>query len=215
MIHLGGVTDTACWDSDPDIVKYMADNSMDSTALLKQYLQNVTDILHNVSFQRQMPYPVYASDRFSDVDQLDTDAIFEFTNSYDVANVIAKEHYILQSTGWRVDEMHPGNGNYYFYSDTWMSFYASDLLKNVPGDKHNQVLGGAGLIYSHVLGGDQMLGQTYPRAIAIAEILWRNPSKRNPPSERFQQLACRIASAGILTGPIYIDRPCFGYFWDE
>ena len=38
MIHLGGVTDTGCWDSDPEIVQYMADNAMDSTALLRQYL---------------------------------------------------------------------------------------------------------------------------------------------------------------------------------
>ena len=215
MIHLGGVTDTSCWDADPEIIQYMADNAMDSTALLKQYLVNVTDILHNMTFQKQMPHTVYASERFADVDQLDTDAIFEFTNSYEVADVIAKQRYVLQSSSWRVDEMHPGGGNYYFFADTWQSFYASDLYANVPEDKRNQVLGGAGQIFSYVISGDQMLSLTYPRAIAIAEVLWSNPVDRTPPSQRFEQLACRIASAGVSSGPMTIDRPCFGYFWDE
>ena len=60
-----------------------------------------------------------------------------------------------------------------------------------------------------------MLSQTFPRAIAIAEVLWSHPESRSPPNERFEQLACRIASAGVLTGPITIARPCFGYFWEE
>ena len=91
-----------------------------------------------------MPHPVYASDRFTNVDQLDSNAIFEFTSSYDVADAINKQHYVLQSSSWRVDEMHPGGGNYYFFADTWQSFYTSDLYLNVPEDKKNQVLGGAG-----------------------------------------------------------------------
>ena len=37
-----------------------------------------------------MPHPVYASDRFTNVDQLDSNAIFEFTSSYDVADAINK-----------------------------------------------------------------------------------------------------------------------------
>ena len=60
-----------------------------------------------------------------------------------------------------------------------------------------------------------MLALTYPRAIAIAEVLWSHPENRDSPNDRFQELACRIASAGVKSGPINIARPCFGYFWDE
>ena len=96
----------------------MTDLGITSDKLLSNYLTNVTNILHNISLQKQMPHPVHNIKRFYNVDQLDMDAIFEFTYSYDVTAVIEKWHYILQSSSWRVDEMHPGGRDYYFFADT-------------------------------------------------------------------------------------------------
>ena len=54
----------------------------------------------------------------------------------------------------------------------------------------------------------------YPRALAISEVLWSNPQKRDITPEvieRLDSLGCKLYQSGLKVGALDSGRPCLGY----
>ena len=110
--------------------------------------------------------------------------------------------------------MHPTPANHYFYQDTWEDFYGIDILSGVNSSQKPYVLGGGACQWGEAAWGHSFQSHVWPRAIAVAEVLWSNPSSRvitDALQQRIENLGGTLYKGGIMTGPINAGAPYLGY----
>lgn len=110
--------------------------------------------------------------------------------------------------------MHPGSGSHYFFQDTWQDFYKVNLLNGVDVKQRDLVLGGGACQWGEWVYQGSIEQHMYPRALAISEVLWSNPAKRDITSaviNRLDSLACKLYQSGLKVGTLDSGKPCLGY----
>lgn len=215
MMHLGGdEMVSGCWREDPTIYKYMSERGMSTAQLWQEFHKKVYDIFYEL-FGSNLPYQVYWDDAFSNGNYFDTqNAIIHYWTTIDKSAALAKGLRVIQSTYWYLDQMHPGSGNHYFFQDTWQDFYKVDLLKGVDSKQRSLVLGGGACQWGEWVYQSSIEQHMYPRALAISEVLWSNPQKREITPEvieRLDSLGCKLYQSGLKVGALDSGRPCLGY----
>lgn len=214
IVHLGGDEITSkCYNEDPAFKKYLDDNGVSVYDIWKQFHTRVYNDIADTFQGRQRPYQVYWDDVLNNGNSLDENAILHFWQSNDFSNATKANLPFFTSYGWYLDQMHPGDATPEYFNDLWKSFYAIDPAANLPEDKKGLLLGGGPCQWSEWVWGQSLEMHIYPRALAIAEVLWSSPADRTPTiqvQQRLDGLACKLRQAGIKSGSLGEGQPCLG-----
>ncbi|CAL6049666.1 Beta-N-acetylhexosaminidase [Hexamita inflata] len=214
MIHLGGDEMIGvCWWEDSTISQYMMDRNMDVEDLWREFHGRVNGIISEIT-NGNYPYQVYWDDSLQNGNPMTEKSVAHFWTSTDKSAALNQNMYAIQSTNWYLDQMTPLNKTHYLFEDTWMDFYQIDILAGVSEDKKKLVLGGGPCQWGETVTERSIEQHMYPRALAISEVLWSNPSSRaitQTVIERLGNLNCKLFHAGIKTGTMNPGVPCLGY----
>ncbi|CAL6079954.1 Beta-N-acetylhexosaminidase [Hexamita inflata] len=214
MIHLGGDEMIAsCWREDTTIASYMAQRGMSTDDLWREFHGRVNGIISEIT-NGNFPYQVYWDDSLQNGNPMTEKSVAHFWTSTDKSAALNQNMYAIQSTNWYLDQMTPTNYSRYRFEDTWMDFYQIDILAGVSPTQKKYVLGGGPCQWGETVTERSIEQHMYPRALAISEVLWSNPSSRaitQTVIDRLGNLNCKLFHAGIKTGTMNPGVPCLGY----
>ncbi|XP_013774138.1 beta-hexosaminidase subunit alpha-like [Limulus polyphemus] len=215
-IHLGmDEVYYACWESNPNIKKFMEENNMTTINEVEQYyvkrtLANVKDIGYKyMIWQDPIDNDVQASpDTVVEVwkDKY-LDSKMDYWENY-IVPIAQKGYKIVLSSCWYL--------NYISYGPDWKKYYECDPREfNGTEEEKDLVVGGEACMWGEYVDGTNLLSRLWPRAAAVAERLWSDASVRDVDSANFRldQQRCRMLRRGIPAQPI-LNGFCGDYEWD-
>lgn len=99
----------------------------------------------------------------------------------------------------------------------WEKYYLCDP-KNFDGTEKekNLVIGGEACLWGEFVDGTNLIARLWPRASAVAERLWSDPTQTqdvDSARHRLDQHRCRMVRRGIPASPI-LNGFCGDYDWD-
>jgi len=218
-VHLGGdEVSYNCWESNPDIQKFMQQKGWTDYATLEQYYeQNLLDIIAKTGKN----YVVW-QEVFDNGLKINKETIVDVWKggnwTAEVAKVTAAGFQTIVSAPWYLnyisDPYSPDpacNAPFAEYGD-WCGYYIVDP-QNFPGSPAQKALmiGGEGCMWGEYTGEYNVETNTWPRAAAVAERLWSNSNVKdvNEMSYRLRYFTCELTRRGIraqpVNGPGYCD----------
>ncbi|KAH0577222.1 Beta-N-acetylhexosaminidase [Spironucleus salmonicida] len=209
IIHFGGSgLSMVCWDEDSVISSYKLKHNLTNEQLLVEFNIKVKDIVNSLYEDKNLVYTVYNEAQAPYVEK-DKQTIIHFQNSNISEEILQTGVKVIQSFNFEASH----TPDHKYFDEGYLSFYQVDLLKDIPEQYHDQIIGGG--VVAENGANEEIVSLIFSKAAAVAEILWANPSDRN--SEDFEQLVvnahCKLQSVGLKVSPTSIQRPCPGYFW--
>lgn len=121
--------------------------------------------------------------------------------------------YVINSKGWYFDTMYSNYNERELFQDTWKDMLKVDILRKVPDENKQYVLGGAGCMWSCIgrYQNNAIDSLMYPRALAIQEALWDYKPGRSVGTDdllRIERLGCILRRNGVLSGPLRSSDGC-------
>ncbi|KAM4706710.1 beta-hexosaminidase subunit beta-like [Discoglossus pictus] len=202
-IHLGGdEVDFTCWQSNPDITKFMNDQGFrnDYYKLESFYIQQILNIV--ASFNKG--YIVW-QEVFDNKIKINPDTVVEvwkveFCNE-ELYNVTAAGFQTILSAPWYLDII--------TYGQDWQRYYKVEPLSfHGTAEQKELVIGGEACMWGEYVDASNLTPRLWPRASAVAERLWssQHVTSVEDAYNRLIKHRCRMLSRGIPAEPLY-----FGY----
>jgi len=208
--HLGGdEVDFSCWQSNPNITKFMADHGIQSYEDLESYyMVKALDIVKSLN----RSYIVW-EEVFNNGVVLKPDTVVhvwigswgEEKENYwrkELYNVTEKGFRAILSSCWYLDLIS--------YGHDWQQYYYCEPLSfNGTDEQKKLVIGGEAAMWSELVDGSNLISRIWPRASATAERLWSsaNISDYYRAETRFNKQRCSMQQRGIRAHPN--DGPSF------
>ncbi|XP_054166932.1 beta-hexosaminidase subunit alpha-like [Oppia nitens] len=202
--HLGGdEVDFTCWESNPNIKRFMADKKIKSYSKLEDYyMQRVVDIMKKL----KKSYIVWEEVFNNGVDLKEDTVVHVWIGSWgtekekywrpELQNVTSKGYRAILSSCWYLDLISYGPDWQKYYQCEPHSFNGTDKQKSL-------VIGGEPAVWAEYINAGNFISRTWPRASAAAERLWSPKSFIMPSeaAERFHQQNCRMMERGLSVEP--------------
>ncbi|XP_064391207.1 beta-hexosaminidase subunit alpha-like [Halichondria panicea] len=197
-IHLGGdEVSFLCWESNPDIQKWMKMMNYTNYAQLEQYYETkLLELVKTIGKQ----YVVW-QEIFDNKLEVLPDTVIHVWKGGDnwpkeVYNITKAGLKTLLSSCWYL--------NYISYGEDWPKYYQCDPLAfNGTAEQQALVVGGEACIWAEYVDSTNFLPRTWPRAGAIAERLWSKTdfSDLHSATTRLHNHRCRLIVRGIPAQP--------------
>ncbi|XP_072942396.1 beta-hexosaminidase subunit beta-like [Epargyreus clarus] len=202
FLHVGGdEVDLDCWNSNPELIKYMRDNNVTAEGLHALFMGNVIPLLNkNIN-------PIVWQEVFDENVTLSKDTIIQvwkYEPTKKMTEVLSAGHRVLFSSNWYLD----------YLSNEWSTFYKYDPRQMVYDYMKNEtilsnIVGGEACMWGEMVDDRNVISRVWPRASAIAETLWNSVLDRDrrviaAPAEAYNRLeehACRMLRRGVDADP--------------
>jgi len=193
-IHLGGdELDLSCWNT-PPITNWMKSNNISSLSDLESYFERrvlkiAMDLGAEVNIW-QDPYNNGVRPQKSTIIEVWRGA------DYNTLKSVLKDGYRAVMAGfWYLDHL----------SDEWTDYYTRDISSNdIPPDQLKLIAGGSACMWAEWVDGNNIIPRIFPRATAVAEVLWSPSDYPKLPdlnSFRLHQWRCRMNRRGLAAQP--------------
>uniref|UniRef100_A0A8C2AWC9 Beta-hexosaminidase n=1 Tax=Cyprinus carpio TaxID=7962 RepID=A0A8C2AWC9_CYPCA len=201
-IHLGGdEVDFRCWESNPDIQKFMAQQGFgkDYSKLESFYIQRLLDIVAAT----KKGYMVW-QEVFDNGVKLKADTqihVWKGRPQYqdEMGQVTAAGFRALLSTPWYLNRIS--------YGQDWVNIYKADPQNFTGTDAQKKlVIGGEACLWGEYVDATNLTPRLWPRASAVAERLWSDKSVTDVGNayNRLVQHRCRMVKRGIPAEPLFV-----------
>jgi len=215
-VHLGGdEVDFSCWKSNPGILKFMEamNISGEFSKLESIYIHKLLDIVS--SLPTQNGYIIWQEVVDNNVTVKDDTVVHVWKGGHEqggwkeeMARVTGKGLKTILSSPWYL--------NYISYGTDWKKYYLVEPL-DFDGDERQKslVIGGEACMWGEWVNSVNLLPRLWPRASAVAEVLWSPPQGRDYEEARgrIQEMECRMLRRGFTVEPI--NGPAFcNIDWD-
>jgi hexosaminidase len=196
-IHIGGddTSDFSCWQSNPDVNAFMADNDISSyKQLVSYFFQNVVNLLDSLGSKFLVWEEVYFNGA-----PLPNNTVVQLRKGhglYNLATVTSAGKFVVHSSCWYLDQLSTGSD--------WQKFYEWELLDfNGTDDQKKLVLGGEACMWGETVNEYSIIPRVWPRASAVAEKLWsaRDVNDSEAARPRLEEHGCRMNRRGIVSQP--------------
>uniref|UniRef100_A0A8C2AXR3 Beta-hexosaminidase n=1 Tax=Cyprinus carpio TaxID=7962 RepID=A0A8C2AXR3_CYPCA len=200
-IHLGGdEVDFRCWESNPDIQKFMAQQGFgkDYSKLESFYIQRLLDIVAAT----KKGYMVW-QEVFDNGVKLKDDTVVEVwmgnKMEEELQNVTRAGFTTILSAPWYLDYISYGQDWQHYYKVEPLSFPGTDAQKKL-------VIGGEACLWGEYVDATNLTPRLWPRASAVAERLWSDKSVTDVGNayNRLVQHRCRMVKRGIPAEPLFV-----------
>ncbi|UXI18698.1 calreticulin [Sarcoptes scabiei] len=219
-IHLGmDEVSYDCWKSNPEINRFIRSRNWKNLNQLEQYyvqrtILNIRDVGYKyLMYQDPVDNGVsLANDSIVVVwKDRSLDSGMDKWQNY-IKNVAQKGYRIILSACWYLNYI-----NYPYPGMDWEKYYLCDP-KNFDGTEKekNLVIGGEACLWGEFVDGTNLIARLWPRASAVAERLWSDPTQTqdvDSARHRLDQHRCRMVRRGIPASPI-LNGFCGDYDWD-
>ncbi|RWS29755.1 beta-hexosaminidase subunit alpha-like protein [Leptotrombidium deliense] len=217
-IHLGmDEVNYGCWQSNPAVRQFMNEHGFTSTNELEQYyVRNLIERVKNIGYKYVMwqdPIDNGVQPARETIVQIWKDSHLDPTfsswqkHAKDVAN---KGYKMVVSACWYLNYI-----SYPYPGNDWEKFLHCDP-RDFDGseDEKSLVLGGEACLWTEFVDATNLLSRLWPRASAVAERLWTNPTQIDEDSTRFRldQQRCNLVKRGIPAAPI-LNGFCGDFDW--
>jgi len=210
-VHLGGdEVDFSCWKSNPAILKFMEamNISGEFSKLESIYIHKLLDIVS--SLPTKNGYIIWQEVFDNNVTVKDDTVVHVWKGGWkeEMAKVTGKGLHAILSSPWYL--------NYISYGTDWKKYYLVEPLDFDGGEREkNLVIGGEACMWGEWVNSVNLLPRLWPRASAVAEVLWSPPQGRDYEEARgrIQEMECRMLQRGFPVEPI--NGPAFcNINWD-
>ncbi|XP_022654987.1 beta-hexosaminidase subunit beta-like [Varroa destructor] len=199
-----------CWQSNPEIGKFMKAHNMTSASRLEQFYVKRT--LDNVkAFGAK--YMIWQDPLDNNVRPA-PDTIIEVWRSTNgtwrrnLEQAVRHGYQVVLSAPWYL--------NYIQYGADWVKYYTVNPTDFKATDEEKKlVIGGEACMWGEFVDATNVISRYWPRASSVAERLW-SASYVNDPEEakwRLDEQRCRMIRRGIPAEPI-MNGYCGSYDWD-
>jgi len=107
--------------------------------------------------------------------------------------MIKSGHPVLLSSCWYL--------NYIQYGSDWLNFYRCDPSTIPEVVDNNLFLGGEACVWGEFVDETNLLSLSWPRASAVAEVLWSHVLNETEAKLRLEEHVCRMKRRGIPAQP--------------
>lgn len=208
-IHLGmDEVFFSCWQSNPEVARFMAANGMkDYKDLLDYYVHKTLDNVRELGYkyivwQDPVDDGVYpANDSIVAVwKDVNLDSSMKPWETY-IQAVAKKGYQIILGAPWYLNYV-----NYPYPGYDWEKYYVVDP-RAFPGTEaeRNLVIGGQANIWGEFVDHTNVLSRFWPRASAVGERLWSDPAATRDVASARHRLdlqRCRMLRRGIPAAPL-------------
>ncbi|KAI1304962.1 Beta-hexosaminidase subunit alpha [Halotydeus destructor] len=209
FIHLGGdEVAFKCWQSNPDITKFMQSKAIKTYADLESYyLQRVVDIVGGLN----KSYIVW-QEVFDNGVQLRPDTVVHIWKhdgkwEDEMAKVTGSGFSALLSAPWYLNYVH----NPHQKPLDWVAMYQADpqAFTGTP-EQRAKVLGGEACLWAEYVDSSNLISRSWPRGSAVAERLWSSEDINDwtLAVDRIEQHRCRLQARGIHAEPLNGPSSC-------
>ena len=213
-----------CWERNKDVLKWMQDNGFgtDTNKLLNYYFKKLVQLVQEhknttmVFWQEVLDLNVAPKGSVAHVWKGDTqDQIMS-----EMYTVTAAGHNAILSSCWYLNYIKYGADWGYVDGDTGRTrglYYECDPTAfGGSQEQIERVLGGEAAMWSEFVDGTNLTPRLWPRASAVAERLWSDPSQTTSADAAWPRLhehRCRMMNRGYEVEPP--NNPDFCHeFWD-
>jgi hexosaminidase len=196
-VHIGGdEVIFSCWESNPQMQKWMADNNYTNYAELENFYEvNLLNIMDKIG----KGYIVW-QEIFDNGLNIKPDTIVEVWKSanwqQELGAVTKKGFRALLSAPWYL--------NYISYGKDWPNYYNVEPLSfNGTASQDELVMGGEACMWAEYVDSTNLISRSWPRASAVAERLWspQNVTDINSATTRIHTHQCRMIARGLMAEP--------------
>ncbi|CAG2170408.1 unnamed protein product [Oppiella nova] len=202
--HLGGdEVDFSCWESNPNIKKFMNEKGIKTYSKLEDYyMQKVLDIVKKLD----KSYIIW-EEVFNNGVALKPDTVVHvWIGSWgtdkekywrpELHNVTVKGYRAILSSCWYLDLIS--------YGSDWKGYYTCEPHSfNGTEEQNKLVIGGEAALWSEYINAANLISRTWPRASATAERLWSPKSfnSTEKAAKRFHRQNCLMIERGLRVQP--------------
>lgn len=194
-LHLGGDEVVyGCWEADPTIAQYMADNQIASYQdLFAAFIVKADDVAGKLGVT-----PIHWEDVFIYGVKPPPSTIFNvWTNSEQIANVTSAGYQVIAAPSdyWYLD--HDEN--------TWQRMYSYDPASGLTQEQAALIVGGETCMWGEYVDQDNWFARVWPRAAAVGERLWSPLTNKVDTDDALSRLLvfrCRLQARGFYSTPL-------------
>ncbi|PVU98631.1 hypothetical protein BB559_001418 [Furculomyces boomerangus] len=221
VFHVGGdEVNTNCWQTDPDVIAYLAQNPSESVnSLLIKYYDFVYKTLGDNSKTGMCWHETV----------MNTNAVLPNDTIVQAWNGVTATYTAIVNKGYRVVAspttnmyLDCGHGPWVsnsigsaYYCDPykhWGLIYVYDPYLGVTDDRRNQIIGGEAALWSEQSDENNIDRMLWPRMGSVGELYWKGPlptsytalqkgNALNDVSPRFNEFRFRLLARGISAEP--------------
>ncbi|XP_037295173.1 beta-hexosaminidase subunit beta isoform X2 [Manduca sexta] len=199
--HIGGdEVSLGCWESNPNIKKYMNKHHMTITQLHSKFMLKALNILRNDT------RAIVWQEVFDNGVPLSNDTLIQVWNYNwvrEMVKILSAGHRVVFSSSWYLDYKN-FHWNDYFKDDPRLMVYQKDPTLDL-----DKIVGGEVCLWGETADDTDVIMKVWPRTSAVAERLWTGLDYMNPPKEfvttmdrrRIEEHVCRMRRRGIAAQP--------------
>ncbi|CAJ1457286.1 unnamed protein product [Effrenium voratum] len=196
FLHLGSdEVPASCWNNTKDLAWMKTMGFSNSSDVFNYFVNQMAGISQKLGRQT-----IFWDEAFLSA-KPPQDAVIQ--NWHD-ASLMQK----IVDAGYRA--IYSSNGGYTngWYLDglkaTWENMYVLEPLTNISSDKAHLVIGGEGCMWGETVDPSDLEFTVWPRAAAIAERLWSDPSANSTAEAepRLQRFRCQLLARGVHSGVV-------------
>ncbi|XP_049877153.1 beta-hexosaminidase subunit beta-like [Pectinophora gossypiella] len=195
-LHIGGdEVNLDCWLSNPEIQKFMEEKNVSSI-----YEVHATFMHKIIELLGKRSTPIVWQEVYDNDVPLPKDAIvqiWKYRSIHQMIDAIQENVQVVFSAPWYLD----------YLDVSFATLYTSDprtIVRNkVKDDVLENIVGGEACMWSEKVDDRNLFSRVWPRACAVAEVLWSVTSGNMPARtlRRVEEHACRMIRRGIPAEP--------------
>ncbi|KAL0883446.1 hypothetical protein ABMA27_016825 [Loxostege sticticalis] len=200
--HVGGdEVQLDCWESNPELQKYMKENNMTSSQLHGLFMRQVLPLLGD------KVEPIVWQEVFDEGVPLPENTlihVWKYKWVAEMMKVLKSGYKIIFSASWYLDFIKRGGD--------WEDYYKADprqMVSSLHNDTLiNNIVGGEACMWGEVVDDTNVITRVWPRASAVAERLWsaemsstRGKGELAEARHRIEEHACRMRRRAISAQP--------------
>ena len=195
LFHLGGdEVDYTCWDKSEQVKTWQKEQGLDDEGTYKYFLDNVATMA--VDANRSPVQWVEVFEHFGD--QLNKDVIVHVWKDKDTLDGVLQAGYkalLSNQKDWYLDHE----------TTPWEQMYLNEPTSDLSeGSDPSLILGGESCMWAENVDPSDLDNTVWPRAAAVAEVLWTPQDKMDVKraEDRILTFRCLLASRGVAAAPV-------------
>ncbi|XP_072942799.1 beta-hexosaminidase subunit beta-like [Epargyreus clarus] len=202
FLHVGGdEVNLNCWNSNPELVKYMKDNNVTAEGLHALFMGNVFPLL---SYNKTSIVWQEVFDEYVPLSKETVIQVWKSLPAIEMIKVLLAGHRVLFSSEWYLSVLKNEWWDYYTYNPRQMVYDVTSDETLLPN-----IVGGEACMWGEMVDDRNVISRVWPRACAIAEKLWNSVLDRDrrvsaAPAEAYNRLeehVCRMLRRGVDAQP--------------